>query len=78
MLDTPAAPVAAVARAERRARAASGRTSGPSPRAKDVDTTLPPPEDAVWWFADTRGVKSVWAVAWVYKGKIQQAFYKED
>ena len=37
-----------------------------------------PPDDAVWWFADTRGVKSVWAVAWNYKGKIQQVMYKED
>ena len=72
------APVAAVARAERRARAASGPASGPSQRARDVDTTLPPPEDAVWWFADTRGCKSVWAVAWNYKGKIQQVMYKED
>ena len=42
------------------------------------DTTVRPPDDAVWWFADTRGVKSVWAVAWLYKGKIQQAMYKED
>ena len=51
--------VAAVARAERRARAAGGPASGPHPRARDVDTSLPPPKDAVWWFADTRGVKSV-------------------
>jgi len=70
--------VAAVARAERRARAASGPASGPSQRARDVDTTLPPPEDAVWWFADTRGCKSVWAVSWNYKNKIQQVMYKED
>jgi len=73
--------VAAVARSERRAMAASqhsGPASGPSQRARDVDTTAPPPDDAVWWFADTRGVKSVWAVAWNYKGKIQQVMYKED
>ena len=74
--------VAAVARSERRAMAASGPAngpaSGPSQRARDVDTTLPPPEDALWWFCDTRGVKSVWAVAWNYKGKIQQVMYKED
>ena len=37
-----------------------------------------PPDDAVWWFADTRGVKSVWAVAWDYKGKIQQAMFTEE
>ena len=37
-----------------------------------------PPDDAVWWFADTRGCKSVWAVAWNYKNKIQQVMYKED
>ena len=42
------------------------------------DTTVRPPDDAVWWFADTRCVKSVWAVAWLYKGKIQQVMYKED
>ena len=36
------------------------------------------PDDAVWWFADTRRVKSVWSVAWLYNGKIQQAMYKED
>ena len=70
--------VAAVARADRRARAASGPASGPSQRARDIDTTVPPPEDAVWWFADTRGCKSVWAVAWIYKNKIQQVMYKED
>ena len=30
------------------------------------------------WFADTRGVKSVWAVAWSHKGKIQQVMYNEE
>ena len=70
--------VAAAARTKRRARAASGPASGPSQRARDVNTTMPPPDDAVWWFADTRGCKSVWAVAWNYKGKIQQVMYKED
>ena len=42
------------------------------------DTTQAPPEISSWWFADTRGVKSVWAVAWTHKGQIQQVMYKED
>ena len=62
------------ARTKRARIAAAARTK----RARDVDTTLPPPDDAVWWFCDTRGIKSVWAVAWNYKGKIQQVMYKED
>ena len=27
---------------------------------------------------EARRVKSVWSVAWLYNGKIQQAMYKED
>ena len=42
------------------------------------NTTVRPPDDAVWWFADTKGVNSVWAVAGLYKGNIQQVMYKED
>ena len=37
-----------------------------------------PPDDAVWWFCDTRNVKSVWAVAWMYDKKVQVVVYKED
>ena len=43
--------------------------------AAKADTTARPPDDALWWFADTRGCKSVWAVAWNYKNKIQQVMY---
>ena len=62
------------ARTKRARTAAFARTK----QTRDVDTTLPPPDDAVWWFCDTRGIKSVWTVAWNYKGKIQQVMYKED
>ena len=70
--EREAAKAAEAAKGEGR-RVCSQTTIRPTP-----DTTSRPPEDAVWWFADTRGVKSVWAVAWVYKGKIQQVMYTED
>ena len=55
-----------------------GREGDRGEASKDVDTTQPPPEDAVWCFRDTRSVKSVWSAAWLYKGKIQQVMYTED